>query len=290
MRAEQVSAAVDRLLQEPEAQPELLDPEDEGLMATAQQLAQLPVLLGPAEPALEQRILRRAQTLGVPSRQLPRARLGWVALGVAVLLFVVFLLSPMGQTTVASFLAVFDLGLTEVRIESSGTPSELPATVATGATALQTSLTLAEAQEQVSYAIPQPAYLPNRYELLRVTSYVYPDLPAWVPQPVFLELIYGDGTGEELILRVYAIMLGEDANISRLNLQARSIRDVQDIDVNDRPGVLLQLDTDRTGVSWKEVVWEQDDLIMALSSANLTEDELLRIARSVHQTPKTTGE
>ncbi|HSR31708.1 MAG TPA: hypothetical protein VLY63_14165, partial [Anaerolineae bacterium] len=84
MRAEQVSAAVDRLLQEPEAQPELLDPEDEGLMATAQQLAQLPVLLGPAEPALEQRILRRAQTLGVPSRQLPRARLGWVALGVAV--------------------------------------------------------------------------------------------------------------------------------------------------------------------------------------------------------------
>jgi len=31
---------------------------------------------------------------------------------------------------------------------------------------------------------------------------------------------------------------------------------------------------------WQEVVWEQGDLILALSTTSLTEEELMRAARS----------
>jgi hypothetical protein len=84
-----------------------------------------------------------------------------------------------------------------------------------------------------------------------------------------------------LILRVYSIALGDEGSISELNLQATSIQDAKDVDVSGQTGVLLRLGTDRAGAVWQEVVWEQDELIVALSSAHLTEEELVRVARSV---------
>ena len=57
VRAEQLSAAIDGLIQRPEGQPVpadsvgqtgLVDPADAGLLDTAGQLARLPSLLGPA--------------------------------------------------------------------------------------------------------------------------------------------------------------------------------------------------------------------------------------------------
>jgi hypothetical protein len=140
---------------------------------------------------------------------------------------------------------------------------------------------LQEAQAQVSFAIPQPVYLPFGYRLHEVYGYTYPDLPPWVPQPLFVELVYGDDQEGEFSLRLYPIMLGGEASISGLNLQATPIRDVQDVDVNGQPGVLLQLGTDRSGPSLQEIVWEQGDLILALSSSHLSQAELLRIARSL---------
>jgi len=112
-------------------------------------------------------------------------------------------------------------------------------------------------------------------------SYMYPDLPAWVPQPFFVELIYYDSAGEELLLRVYSIVLGDEASISSLNLRAPPIEHAKDVDVNGQPGVLLRQDLDRSGAVWQEVVWEQDDLILALSSVHLDETDLLSIARSI---------
>jgi hypothetical protein len=282
MRAEQVSAAVDQLLRDPEAKAGRLDPDDVGVMATARRLARVPLLLGPVEPALEQQVMRQVQTVRWPVRRLAPSRLAWAAAGLVAVLLAVILFTPLRETAVAGFLAVFNLGRTEVRIESAYTPPALPATAVAGATAVQESLTLEEAQGQVSFAIPEPAYLPSTFRLEKIHSYIYPDLPAWVPQPFFLELVYGDGRGDELILRVYSIMLGDEASISRLNLQSRSIQDAQDVDVNGQPGVLLRLGSDRLGAAWKEVVWEKDDLILALSSVHLTEADLLRIARSIH--------
>jgi hypothetical protein len=281
IRAEQISAEVDHLLREPDAEPEHLEVEDLELLDTARQLAQLPALLGPVDPILEQQVMHRVQAATGPSRQGRRLRWGLAVTGLATVLFLVVLLTPLGQTAVASFMAVFHLGRTEVRIAPVYTPSAIPVTATAAAGAVRESLTLEQATAKVSFAIPQPAYVPPGYQLEDVINYTYPDLPAWEPQPLFLELVYGDQHGEELILRVYPIMLGDQASISGLNLQATSIQDVQDVDVNGRPGALMRLGTERTEVVWQEVVWEQSDLILALSSDRLPEDELLRIARSV---------
>jgi hypothetical protein len=281
IRAEQVSAAVDQLLVDPEAQPEQVDPVDAGVLATARQLVRLPELLGPVDPAFQQRVVRQLQVAGGASRQALRPRWAWAAAGLAVVLLVVMGLTPVGQTAVASFMAVFSLGRTEVRIEPALTPSALPATVTAGGTAVQERLTLEEAQQQFSFSIPQPAYLPTGYRLVGVDSYTYPDLPAWVPQPLFVELVYGDDRGEELNLRAYSIVLGDEVSISALNLQGRSIQEATDVDVNGQPGVALRLGPGGAKAVWREVVWEQADLILSLSSVHLTEAELLRIARSV---------
>lgn len=279
-RAAQISAAVDQLLRDPDQVPGGWDQAEAGVMATAQRLARLPALLGPVEPVLEQQVMRQVRSRSMPARRVPRAGLGWAAAGLLTVLLVV-LLTPLGQTAVASFMAVFNLGRTEVSIAPVHTPSAQPPTALAGTRAVQESLTLAEAQGQVSYAIPQPDYLPSGYRLEEVKGYTYPDLPAWIPQPFFLELVYGDGLGNDLILRVYSISLGDEGNIASLDLQATAIQDAKDVDVNGQPGVLLRLGTDRAGVVWQEVVWEQDELIVALSSAHLAQEELLRVARSV---------
>jgi hypothetical protein len=281
VQAERVSAAVDQLLRQPGAVPEGLDPDEAGVLTTAQQFARLPDLLGPVPPVLEQQVMRQVQAAGRPVRGVRRPGWGWAAAGLVTVLLVVVLLTPLGQTAVAGFLAAFSLGRTEVTIQPVYTPSALPATAMAGATAVRESLGLEEAQGQVSYAIPQPAHLPSGYRLAGVHGYTYPDLPAWVPQPFFLELVYKDGAGDELILRVYSIALGDAGSISKLNLQATSIQDARDVDVSGQAGVLLQLGSDRTGAVWQELVWEQDELIVALSSGHLGEDELLRVARSI---------
>ena len=59
IRAEQVSATVDQLLDDPEARLEQIDPADAGMLATARQLARLPELLGPVDPTFEQRVMRQ---------------------------------------------------------------------------------------------------------------------------------------------------------------------------------------------------------------------------------------
>lgn len=281
VRAEQVSAAVDQLIRDPGAQSELSDLEDVTMLATARQLARLPSLLGPVDPMLEQQVMRRVRTGAGRGRRLPHLRLGWGIAGAVAVLLVFLLLSPMGQMAVASFMDVFDLGRTRVSITPVDAPAAPLATVAAQGSVLRERLTLEEAQEAVSFAIPQPAYLPEGYELRDVDGYTFPELPAWVLQPIFFELVYGDSQGDEFSLRTYSIKLGDQAGVYGLNLQATSIQDVRDVDVSGQPGVLLRLGHDETRPHLLEVVWEQGDLILALSTADLSEAELLRIACSV---------
>jgi hypothetical protein len=280
-RVEQLSAIMDRWNHDPEAGQEGLDPDEAGLLDTARQLARWPELLGPVDPQFEERVLstvragRRQTRVGRP------LRLAWAAAGLVVILLAAVALTPLGQTAVAGLLAVFDLGTTEVRIESARTPSPLPATAATGATAIRESLNLERAQEQVAVSLPQPAYLPPSYRLAGIYGYTYPDLPAWVPQPFFLEFVYTAARGEELVLRVYPITLGKQASISGLDLQATSIHTVENVEVSGQPAVLLQIGSDRAESVWREVVWEHEDLILALSADHLSEPDLLLVARSV---------
>lgn len=278
-RAEQLSAAVDRFMADPEGPPPPVDPADAGLLATARQLARLPALLGPVDPALEQRVMRQVRAANRPAprpvgRRTPHIRLGWAIAGLAAVLALALLVTPLGGAAVASFRAVFDLGRTDIEISQAAIP-----TVTAGAVGVRQSLSLQEVQDLVAFEIPQPSYLPPGYDLLEVYGHSYPDLPAWVPQPFFVELIYGAGTGGTCNLRIYPIALGSDASISGLNLEATSVEKVQDLVIGGQPGVLLHLG----GGDWQEVVWEHGDLILALSSDDLDDVELLQVARSVGQ-------
>ena len=280
-RAEQVSAAVDQLVRDPDADLELSDPGSAEALAAARQMARLPALLGPADPAFEQRIMREVRRASGSPRRGTRLRLGWAIAGLVAVLLLVMLITPLGETAVAGLMAVFNLGSTDVRIAPEYTPATLPTTAVDGGRAVQRNLTLEDAQDLVSFAIPQPSYLPPGFRLEGVSTYVYPDLPTWVPQPFFVELIYHDGEGEELLLRVYSIALGDGASIASLNLRAPPVEDARDVEVNGQPGVLLQQDPDQSGAVWQELVWEQDELILALSSLDLDEPDLLSIARSI---------
>jgi hypothetical protein len=211
-------------------------------------------------------------------------RMGWAVAALAVLVLLGTLWTPLGQTAVASFMAVFQLGRTEVRI----TPIEPSAALATAAvaeakaTAVQSNLSLAEAQH-LAFPVLQPAVLPAGYTLRDLVGYSYPDLPAWVPQPFSIRLVYGDDKGHEFELRLYPITLGEEdrLEVSRLNLEATSIQDVRDVDLNGRPAVLLRVGQPGGKVAWQEVVWEQGNLLLSLSTQDLPEAELLRVAGSV---------
>lgn len=284
-RAARLAAALDELFADPASPPTGLEPEDEALLSTAQRLARLPALLGPAGPGLlpePEHLVRRVRAglreRGRPGASRPGRRLvprwRWAAAALAVVLVVGLLLTPAGQTAVASFLGIFHLGRTQVQISQTGTP--MPA----DHTAVRDTWTLEEARERLPFALPGPAYLPEGYSPRAVYSYTYPDLPEWVPQPVFVDVDYGRAersqAGGSLILRVYPIMLGHEASISRLNLQTTSVEKVQDLEINGRPGVLL-----RVGDAWQEIVWEQGDLVLALWAPDLPEEELLAIARSV---------
>jgi hypothetical protein len=290
MHAERLSAAVDQLIGDPQAQPGPAEASDVGLFATAHYLMRVVEHLGPVSPALEQRVdhISRQQAAGQKADRLPRLRLAWAVGGLAALLVLITLLTPTGQTALASFMAVFHLGRTEVSI-TPGNPAltQLPSARATEAAAGAASpavyqdLTLEEAQVQMHLAIPQPAYLPVGYRLRAVRSCTYPDLPAWIPQPFSLDIVYESSQGPQVRLRLYPIALGDKASISGLNLEASPIQDVRDVDVNGQPGVLLRLGAEGAEAAWQEVVWEQGELILALSATSLTEDELLRMARSI---------
>lgn len=243
--------------------------EDAELLEVGRRLARLPALLGPVEPALEERVMRRVRA--ATQRRRPALRPSWAVAGLTAVLLLILMLTPMGQTAVASFLAVFHLGRTEVQIVQTETPAP-----SNQQPAVRQQLTLAQARDLLPFAIPQPAYLPPGYRLQEVGSYTYPDLPEWVPQPILVDLVYGNGAGQSCTLRIYPIMLGEEASISGVNLAATSVEKVQDLEINGQPGVLL-----RVGSAWQEVVWEQGDLVLALWAPDLPEEELLRIARSV---------
>ncbi len=281
VQAEQVTAAVDQLVRDPDAVLELPDSGAAEALAAARQMARLPALLGPADPAFEQRVMGSLRRAERSPRRAPWLRVGWAVAALVVVLLVVMLLTPAGQSAVAGLMAVFDLGRTSVQIAPEYTPATVSATAIDGGRAVRQTLTLQEAQDLVSFSIPQPEYLPPGFRLEGVNSYRYPDLPSWVPQPFFVELLYYNDGGEELLLRVYSIGLGDGASIASLNLRAPPIEHAKDVEVNGRPGALLWEDQDRSGAVWQELVWEQDDLILALSSVHLDEVDLLKIARSI---------
>jgi hypothetical protein len=124
-----------------------------------------------------------------------------------------------------------------------------------------------------------PRTLPQGYELFDITAVSYPDLPAWIPQPFYVELGYGvPGELPSLRLRQYRLMFGQTGRITAFQPASELVAQLQEVDVAGVPGALL---TFSGGDATYGLIWERDGLLLELETDRLDQEELLRIARTV---------
>jgi len=281
--AEKLSAEIDRRLRGEETAGGEGD-----LWSTVERLAAINRLFEPPDAALRQRMwarMQRAQSTarGWPWRAWPRA---WATIALTVVLALAVIgASPRGRQAIAEVMGVFRLGRVEVRV----TPR---ATVQPGVehqvTRQEDLPNLAAAEELVGYELLTPMVLPEGYELRAVKAVYYDDLPAWIPQPFYIDLDYGPPTGDThpyyLRLREYRVSFGGPGEgISALRFATGEVSMAEDVDLDGRHAVLLHL----PGAAFPpaevllEVVWEQGGVVVELMSQELSAEELVAVARSV---------
>ena len=254
------------------------------LLDTARRLVRLNDLFGQPDPAFEQRLTARieARLAERPRRQpLWRPRFAWIT-AVALVLVLAGLLTPPGQAALAELMAIFRLDQAEVLIATTA-----PVAQAYTATAEIALPGLPEAQATV---VPRtfrvPAYLPEGYQLHRISTSHFDELPAWA-QPLFIDVAYWRETDEavwELSYRQYFLSLGEGVTIESLAFSPEEIESARQVTVNSHPAVLLTVrPASSVGQSGRalHLVWEQDDALFTLTSAELLPDELVRVAESI---------
>jgi hypothetical protein len=254
------------------------------LLDTARQLARLSDLFGRPDPAFEQRLTAQieAQLAELPRRRAAwRPRFVWVT-AVVLVLVLAGLLTPPGQAALAELLAIFRLDQAEVHI--AGT---VPVARAYTATAEITLPGIPEAQATVVPRTFQvPTYLPEGYQLHRISTSHFDEFPAWA-QPLFIDVTYRRQTDEavwELSYRQYFMLLSGDTTIGSLTFSPEEIESARQVTVSSHPAVLL---TVRSASSVGQpgrilhLVWEQDDALFTLTTTELSPDELVGIAKSV---------
>ena len=281
--AERLSAEVDRLLR-----GERTAGVEGDLWPTVERLAAINRLFEPPDAALRQRVWTRILRAKSVSRRWrwrawPRA-LAAVALTL-VLAVAVIGASPVGRRAFAEVMGVFRLGRVEVRVTPRAT---MQPTVEHQVTRQESLPDLAAAEALVGYELLTPMALPEGYVLRAVRAVYYDDLPAWIPQPFYVELDYGppaeDAHPYYLRLREYRISFGGPGEgISALRFASGEVSMAQEVDLDGQRAVVLHL----PGAAFPpaeallEVVWEQDSVVVELMSRELSAEELIAVARSV---------
>jgi hypothetical protein len=141
---------------------------------------------------------------------------------------------------------------------------------------------LVAAELLIGRAPALPKALPNKYALQEVAAISYPDLPAWISQPLFIEFCYGEPeTPCALRLRQYRLLFREFGGISGVKVAGGAVRDVEQVELQGATGMLFTLvpESAQEGPT-QTVVWERDGLLLELESGHLGSDQLLETARS----------
>jgi hypothetical protein len=277
--AERLSERIEEMLEMPKGGETVGD-----LLDTARQLACLDDLFGLPDPAFEQRLTAQieARLAERPRRRAVwRPRFVWVT-AVVLVLVVAGLLTPPGQAAWAELMAIFRLNRAEVHIAAT-----VPAVQAYTATAEITLPGLPEAQATVVPRTFQvPTYLPEGYQVHRVSTSHFDQFPAWA-QPLFIDVTCRretDGAIWELSYRQYFMSMGGGTTIGSLNFSPEEIESARQMAVNSHPAVLLAVrSANSIGQSGQalHLVWEQDDALFTLTTTELSPDELVRVAESV---------
>ena len=255
------------------------------LLDTARQLARLNDLFGPPDPAFERRLTAQIETRlaeGPRRRVVWRPRLAWGVVAGLVLVVASLFTSP-GQAVMAELMAIFRLGRTEVRVEPE-TATVVRTFTGTAKVAIPG---LPEARETV---VPRtlyvPAYLPEGYQLHRISTSYFDEIPSWV-QPLFIDVTYRRETNEvvwELSYRQYFVVSGGPAAIRALTYLPEEFESVQEVSVDRRPAVLLTKQPTSPVHPLEQIlhlVWEGESAVFTLTTSELPPGELIRIAESV---------
>ena len=254
------------------------------LLDTARHLARLSDLLGRPDPVFEQRLTAQieARLAERPRRRIVwRPRFAWVT-AVALVLVLVGLLTPPGQAALAELMTVFHLGQAEVHITET-----VPVAQVYTATAEITLPGIPEAQATVvPRTLQVPTYLPEGYQLHRISTSHFDEFPAWA-QPLFIDVTYRRETDEatwELSCRQYFMSLGGGTTIGSLTFSPEEIVSARQVTVNSHPAVLLTVRPASSAGQFDRILnllWEQDDALFTLTTTELSADELFRVAESV---------
>jgi hypothetical protein len=285
-RALKLSARLDRLLSGEDVEP--VRETGSAELDVARRLVQRVERLPPVPPALERRVRDRVRTAGPAARcaprQSPRFRSRWQpalwsALGTAAVLVVLWLalpgLGPSGETSVWAHMRAVLLGQTRV---------ELTPTLEAAASPVREPLRdLVAAELLIGRAPSLPKTLPEAYTLQEVAAISYPDLPAWISQPLCVELCYGDAeTPCALRLRQYRLLFRDFGGISGVRVASGAVRDVKEVDLQGVTAMHFTLarDGDPQAPPLQTLVWERDGLLLELESEYVGPEQLLEIARS----------
>jgi hypothetical protein len=277
--AQRLSERIEEMLEIPRGEETAGD-----LLDTARQLAGLDDLFGRPDPAFERRLTAQIEArLAEPPRRRAIWRPRFVGVTAVVLVLVlVGLLTPPGQAAWAELMAIFRLNQAEVHIAK--TVAVVQAYTATA------EITLPGLPEAQATAVPRtfqvPTYLPEGYQVHRVSTSHFDQFPAWA-QPLFIDVTCRRETDEaiwELAYRQYFMSLGGGTTIGSLNFSPEEIESARQMAVNSHPAVLLTVRPARSVGQPDRIlhlVWEQDDTLFTLTTTELSPDELVRIAESV---------
>jgi hypothetical protein len=279
--ARALSAQIDRLLAGESVAQHAGVESIEGLNV-ARRLAQMVGQLPPPPAQLERRVsaLVRAQPMAERQRWQQRRWLPavWSALATAVVLTVLWLvlpgLGPSGGASVGAQIRAVLLGQTRVEVTPTLTPAAKPVR--------EPLRDLVAAELLIGRAPALPKTLPESYTLQEVAAISYPDLPAWISQPLYVEFCYGEpDTPCALRLRQYRLLFRDFGGISRVIVDSDAVRDVEQVEVNGVTAMRFTLAPERDpALLLQTIVWERDGLLLELESDAVQPEQLLEIARS----------
>jgi hypothetical protein len=134
----------------------------------------------------------------------------------------------------------------------------------------------------IGRAPAQPRALPEAYTLQEVAALSYPDLPAWISQPLSVEFCYGPASAPcALRLRQYRLLFRDFGGISGVKVASEAVRDVEQVEVQGVTAMRFTLTSERDSAQViQTIVWERDGSLLELESETLGIEDLLEIAQS----------
>ncbi|NLE76243.1 MAG: hypothetical protein GX605_05770, partial [Chloroflexi bacterium] len=130
------------------------------------------------------------------------------------------------------------------------------------------------------------------YRLQGVTAISLAEGPLWLREPLFVEASFAppDAAPElcYLSLRQGAVQPGAGWEVSTFLFRSEDVTSAETVEINGQPAALLALEGQptqgrpaRRPPPLRELLWQQGDTMLELSTQALDPQELLRVARSL---------